>query len=469
MPTSVIWCVIVLSIVGVMTRPLRLPEAVFALGGAAVLCLGGALSWPMAGQAVLKGMDVYLFLTGMMLVSEIARQTGVFEFVAEHAARRARGSAYRLLWLVYAVGVVVTALMSNDATAVVLTPAVLAATRASKVREPLPYLYACAFVANAASFVLPIANPANLVVFQNHMPPLGAWLVRFALPSLLSIGLTYGALRFTQRVALRNAFSDNAERPGRDSKRNRSQGVMAGNDASKPDTGARDASGQTLSVTGRWAVAGIAALVVVMLTASACDVELGAPTAACGCLVLAIVTLAARKRRPGGDADPFRVTDVLRGVSWGVLPLVARLFVLVEALAQTGVLHVAGTWLKQRVQDGSLSNQAVVAAGAGIVTSLLGNVVNNLPAGLVAGTVLGQAHAPTLIASAVAIGIDLGPNLSVTGSLATLLWLTALRREGLHVSAWSFLRVGAVVMIPALLAALAGLVLQDILVSVLTA
>ena len=457
MPTGLIWGVIVLSILGVMTRPLRLPEAVFALGGAAVLCVGGALPWSMAGQAVLKGMDVYLFLTGMMVVSEIARRTGVFDYVAEHAARRARGSAYRLLWLVYAVGIVVTALMSNDATAVVLTPAVLAATRAAKVRQPLPYLYACAFVANAASFILPIANPANLVVFQNHMPPLGAWLARFALPSLLSVGLTYGALRFTQRLALRNAFSDDTHTTDRHA----DTAVAAddiGNDASGD-------AGETLSTAGRWAVAGIVALVVVMLTASARDSALGAPTDVCGGIVLAIVSIAARRDR--GNA--FKVGDVLRGVSWGVLPMVAGLFILVEALAQTGALPVAADWLQRALRDGSTSNQATVAAGAGVATALLGNLVNNLPAGLVAGTIVGQAHVPTLTASAVAIGIDLGPNLSVTGSLATLLWLTALRRENLDVSAWRFLRVGVVVMVPALLAALAGLVLQDIVVHAFSA
>ena len=94
-----------------------------------------------------------------------------------------------------------TVLLSNDATAVVLTPAVYAATRAAKV-EPLPYLFVCAFIANAASFVLPISNPANLVVFGKQMPPLSDWLRAFALPSLAAIVATYLALRLTQRRAL---------------------------------------------------------------------------------------------------------------------------------------------------------------------------------------------------------------------------------------------------------------------------
>ena len=73
----------------------------------------------------------------------------------------------------------------QPATAVVLTPAVFAAARAAKL-EPLPYVYICAFIANAASFVLPISNPANLVLFDGAVPDLLQWLARFALPSLSS-------------------------------------------------------------------------------------------------------------------------------------------------------------------------------------------------------------------------------------------------------------------------------------------
>ena len=106
-----------------------------------------------------------------MLFAEVARKEGLFDWLAALAARPAKGSAKRLFVLVYSVGTVVTIFLSNDATAVVLTPAVYAAAKAAKA-EPLPYLLICAFIANAASFVLPISNPANLVIFGNHMPPL---------------------------------------------------------------------------------------------------------------------------------------------------------------------------------------------------------------------------------------------------------------------------------------------------------
>lgn len=99
--------------------------------------------------------------------------------------------------IVYGVGTIVTVFLSNDATAVVLTPAVYKAAKSAKA-EPLPYLFICAFIANAASFVLPISNPANLVIFDGHLPPLPMWLQRFGIPSLVSIGVTFAVLFFSQ-------------------------------------------------------------------------------------------------------------------------------------------------------------------------------------------------------------------------------------------------------------------------------
>src|SRR4051794_41968942 len=132
----------------------------------------------------------------MMLIAELARLEGLFDYLAALAVEYAGGSPQRLFLLIYIVGTLVTVLLSNDATAIVLTPAVYAATRAAGAK-PLPYLFVCAFIANAASFVLPISNPANLVVFGGHMPPLMSWVAQFGLPSILSIGVTYVALYLT--------------------------------------------------------------------------------------------------------------------------------------------------------------------------------------------------------------------------------------------------------------------------------
>ncbi len=173
------WAVAGLATSGVILRPWKVPEAVWAVAGAVALVAFGLL--PADGlRAIAKGTDVYLFLSGMMLLSEVARGEGLFDFLASLAVGLARGSASRLFLLVYALGTVVTIFLSNDATAVVLTPAVYAVAKKAGAK-PLPYLFACALIANAAGFALPISNPANLVVFGSHPPPLLDWLRQFTL------------------------------------------------------------------------------------------------------------------------------------------------------------------------------------------------------------------------------------------------------------------------------------------------
>ncbi|MGH7729172.1 MAG: SLC13 family permease, partial [Vulcanimicrobiaceae bacterium] len=185
----------------ILIRPRRIPEALFAGAGAALLVVAHLISPLAALHAIEKGVAVYLFLIGMMALAELARHEGVFDWIAAFALEAARGSQARLFALVFGVGVVVTAILSNDATAVVLTPAIAATIARARV-PPLPYLFACAFVANAASFVLPISNPANLVVFGDALPALGPWLAAFGIPALLAIAATFAALRFEWRTSL---------------------------------------------------------------------------------------------------------------------------------------------------------------------------------------------------------------------------------------------------------------------------
>ena len=405
------WIIVGLGTAGVIIRPFEWPEFIWAGGAAILLVVLGLLTPGQAWKGVSDGTDVYLFLIGMMLLSELARQEGLFDWLAARAAAMAKGSATRLFTLVFAVGTVITVFLSNDAAAVVLTPAVAAVVKTAKAKDPLPYLFICAFIANAASFVLPISNPANLVIYGSHMPPLLQWLPRFALPSLLSILATYAALRWTQRSALQQEISADIEQP-------------------------------ELSTAGKLAAAGIVGTAIVLLVSSGFDIQLGLPTALAG-MATAILVLT---RSESG------VVTVLKNISWGVLPLVAGLFVLVESLQVTGVVQRLATELQALLQ-----HSATLAAWvSGVLLAVGSNLVNNLPAGLVAGRVVELAKVPDAVRSAVLIGVDLGPNLSVTGSLATILWLTALRREGQEVGAWTFLKLGLVVMPPALILSLAA-------------
>jgi len=408
---SAIWVIAAVATLGVIARPWNWPEFVWAMAGAAMLVLFNLLSWQQAVAAVGRGADVYLFLIGMMLLSEVARKEGLFDWLATQAVNHARGSAKRLFLIIYVVGTLVTVFLSNDATAVVMPPAVYAATRAAQV-EPLPYLLICAFIANAASFVLPIANPANLVVFGGQMPALSEWLRYFTGPSLVAILATYVVLRLTQRPAL-------------DAK------AVAIKDA------------PLLTLGGKLAAIGIALTVVVLLSASAFDRPLGLLTFCAGASLTAIVLVIARQ-------SPL---PILKGISWSVLPLVAGLFVVAAGLNRTGALSA----LAGNLHDAAATSPQATSWVAGIVVAVASNLVNNLPMGLIAATTSHAAQVPPQVVGAMLIGVDLGPNLSVTGSLATILWLIALRRERVKIAPLRFLRYGLLVMPPALMLSLLAL------------
>jgi arsenical pump membrane protein len=250
-------------------------------------------------------------------------------------------------------------------------------------------------------------------VFGERMPHLAEWLRQFAAPSLASIVVTYAALRLTQRRALNEEKIESA--------------------VIKPK----------LSHGGKLSAYGIGAIGVVLIGASALNVQLGLPTFLCGAIT-SVAILALNRESP---------LSLLGGISWSVLPLVAGLFVMVEALIRNGVI----SRLAETIGSRAAQSETTATWGVGIVTALADNIANNLPVGLIAGSVVVNDHLPASVIGAMLIGVDLGPNLSVTGSLATILWLVALRREGIEVNALRFLGLGLLVMPPALIASLLAL------------
>ena len=401
--------IVALSILLMLLRPHNIPEVYWVGSGALLLVITRLIPLSLAGRAIAKGTDVYLFLAGMMLLSELARENGVFDWIASISITHSRNSARRLFLLLYLAGIAVTICLSNDATAIVLTPAVLASVRRARI-NPLPYIFACAMIANAASFVLPISNPANLVVYHNAMPPLGRWLTSFLLPSLASIVVTYIVLRFYFRHALTSTL--------------------------QPD----DSAHATLPPSGKLVLFGLALVVIVLLITSALDKNLGLPTFIAALIICAITLLHTR-------SSPV---PLLLHISFSTLALVAALFILVEAVQSIGAL----AFTEHALLAAQHFATPTAALAVGFTVGIANNLINNLPLGLIAANSLALTHTQGLLKDIVLIAVDLGPNLSVTGSLATILWLLALRREGLDVTALDFLKAGLFVMPLALLASI---------------
>jgi arsenical pump membrane protein len=365
--------------------------------------------------AVLGSWNVLLFFVGLMVASAAAERAGVFVVAADWVARLAGGSARRLLVLVFALGTLVTALLSNDATALLLTPVVFSLARRLDV-PPLPYAFACALVANAASFILPVSNPANLLVLEGAPMGLDQFVGRLWLPSLASVVATLSVLLALNWGGLGRRYVP----------------------PKRPDVTGRVRAG----------LIGLGAMTAGYLTADLVGVPLG--VVAC----LGAALLVGLDQAVTGGTSPG-VVALARDVGWGLLGLLAGLTVVVAGLQASGAAATGAGLLRTLGEAGPLGLMGVVLGSA-----LLSNVVNNLPMALVAAAALHElppSETRLDLAAALIVGIDLGPNLTTVGSFATMLWLMLLRRRGVAVSAWSYGRVGLVVTPPALLAATAAL------------
>jgi arsenical pump membrane protein len=343
----------------------------------------------------------------MMGLAGYAQLTGIFDWIAARAVRIAGNSRMRLFALVYAAGIVTTAFFSNDATIVVLTPAVIDALRRYDA-SPVPYVVACALIANAASFVLPIANPSNLLVFAGHMPALGAWLRAFALPSLAATVVTFAVLAFYYRRELRG-------------------------DAVAVDS-------PVVSAPGAVPVALLVATAAAIVTVSAFGGPLGPATFACAAIVWLTTVV----------SDRVGARTIVREIAWNVIVLTAALFVIIDAVDRAGGFAATRAALAWCAALGT----PWAELATGFLTGAASNIINNLPVGLNLGTTLPAMHAAAQTTEAALIGVNLGPNATLIGSLATLLWLRIVKRNGIAVSPLAFARIGISATLPALAAAL---------------
>jgi arsenical pump membrane protein len=401
-----------LTIVGVVSRPRGISEAVCCVAGALAMLVFGVLSLADAWRSIAVQWDVLLFLTGLLLVSWTAERAGVFRWTALRTALAARGSGTTLFFYVCGLAVVLTTFFSLDATALLLT-AVLAPLTLELGLPPAPYAFACAFIANSASLTLPVSNPLNILVLGTSSVPLGAYVVHLLPASFAIVALTIAFLWLRFRGMMDRRFDPRRLVVASDGTSNRPFFLCA-------------ASVMVLLAAGYV----VAALV---------GAPLSLPVAlAGGVLLIAALTF--------GRA-PVRE---LRGAPWAILPFVVGLLVAVRGLETTGLTGELGRWLLERSRQGPLygvlASAAVAATGS--------NAINNLPMGAVMLSALREAGArgEAALLYGTLLGADVGPNLTVLGALSSMLWLLQLRRAGIAIGARDFFREG-VLLTPLLLAA----------------
>ena len=194
-----------LTLIGIMTRPFRWNEAVIAMGGAGLLLLLGLISPADAFSTLCRDWNTFLFFLGMMGLSALAEAAGLFDWLAVQAARFARQRAWLLFLNIFLLGILISMILSNDATALILTPVVYVLV--TKLRLPaLPFLFACTFIADTASFLLPVSNPINIIILSHFPLDLLTFLRLMLPPSLIVIGINIGIFFLLYRHELQGRF-----------------------------------------------------------------------------------------------------------------------------------------------------------------------------------------------------------------------------------------------------------------------
>lgn len=391
---------LVLVLAGAVVRPFGWPEAVIAVPAAALAIAVGAISLDHARAEAAQLGPVIGFLAAVLVLAQLCDDEGLFHACGAWMARGAAGRPRRLLVQVFVIASVITAALSLDATVVLLTPVVFATAARLGVR-PKPHVYACTHLSNTASLLLPVSNLTNLLAFAASGLSFTRFAGLMALPWLVAIATEYAVFRFFFATDL--------------------------------DAGAQPSPAVEPPAVPVFAVVTVACTLAGFVLASAVGID-PAWAAFAGALVMAVRALAYRRTTWGA---------LVRSASLPFLAFVLALGVVVRAVVDNGLDTALG-----RLIPAGTALPALFAVAA--LAAVLANVINNLPAVLVLLPLTAPSGAGAVLA--VLIGVNIGPNLTYAGSLATLLWRRIVQAHDTEVDLREFTRLG-------LLAVPAGLVL----------
>jgi arsenical pump membrane protein len=354
--------------------------------------------------------DVLLFLIGMMALTAAVERSGLFDLLAIRTARAARGSGTALFVGVFLLGFVITALLSLDVTVIVLTPIVYALVYRLGIK-PLPFLFVCTFIANNGSLLFPISNLTNLLAYGLLGLSFTGFAARMILPQLVALAVNIGLFFVIFRRDLPRHF-DPADLPR-----------------------------HPVGLDPDYLHAATLGLGLVLAGLFACGL-LGWPIALpalLGGAALAVIAVTQHKAK---------ARELAREVSWSLVPFVIGMFLIIRS-AQHVWLAEFGDRLTLARYD--LPALLLIAFGTGIGA----NLVNNIPMIGAAIGLLARATpaAREPLALAAVLGTNLGPTVTPFGSLATMLWLTIVRRRGETLTTLTYMKVGAITASTTLLAA----------------
>lgn len=431
MDITIALIIFVLALILIIVQPKGLSIGWTASIGAILSLIFGIVSLQDVGTVTSIVWNATLTFVALIIISLVLDELGFFEWAALHMAKIANGSGLKLFFLIIVLGALVSALFANDGAVLIITPIVLAMIRSLEITDRLvvlPFVMASGFIADTASLPFVISNLTNIIVADFFGIGFIEYFVVMIIPNLFSIAASMLVLYLYYRKAIPKQFNTELIRPPMSAIKNKKMFKIV------------------------WYIIG--ALIIGYILSEVYSIPLSFITSFGAILLIILGTY-------------FKVTEIrtiYKHSPWSVIFFSVGMYVIVYGLKNAGLTSVI-TFIVQSFADQGLF---IATVGTGFLAAFLSSIMNNLPTVMINSIAIGEVASSTIIEKVIVyanvVGTNLGPKITPIGSLATLLWLHVLRKDGISISWGYYFKVGFILTVPTIFITLVSLYVWGIII-----